>query len=63
MFLKIGKQPERKKIALLEPGSVFKDYDVHLVQSLLEKLEDLDSLTLNYWLTKLSTSFVVWNCL
>ena len=32
--------------------TVFKDYDVHRVQSLEEKLEDLDSLSLNYWLTK-----------
>ena len=31
---------------------MFKDYDVHRVQSLEEKLEDLDSLSLNYWLTK-----------
>ena len=29
-----------------------KGYDVHRVQSLEEKLEDLDSLSLNYWLTK-----------
>ena len=31
---------------------MFKEYDLHLVQSLEEKLEDLDSLSLNYWLTK-----------
>ena len=31
---------------------MFKDYDVYRVQSLEEKLEDLDSLSLNYWLTK-----------
>ena len=31
---------------------MFKDYDVHRVQSLEKKLEDLDSLSLNYWLTK-----------
>ena len=29
-----------------------KGYDVHRVQSPEEKLEDLDSLSLNYWLTK-----------
>ena len=33
-----------KKFRLLEPGSVFKGYDVHRVQSLEERLEDLDSL-------------------
>ena len=31
---------------------MFKDYDVHCVQSLEERLEDLDSLSLNFWLTK-----------
>ena len=40
------------KFCTLDAGSVFKDYDVHRVQSLEEKLEDLDSLSLNYWLTK-----------
>ena len=40
------------KFCTLDPGSMFKEYDVHCVQSLEEKLEDLDSLSLNYWLTK-----------
>ena len=40
------------RTCILDAGSVFKDYDVHRVQSLEEKLEDLDSLSLNYWLTK-----------
>ena len=31
---------------------MFKEYDLQRVQSLDEKLEDLDSLSLNYWLTK-----------
>ena len=41
-----------QKFCILDAGSVVKDYDVHRVQSLEEKLEDLDSLSLNYWLTK-----------
>ena len=41
-----------QKFCILDAGSVFKDYDVHRVQSLEEKLEDLDSLSLDYWLTK-----------
>ena len=41
-----------QKFCILGPGSMFKDYDLHRVQSLREKLEDLDSLSLNYWLTK-----------
>ena len=38
---------------ILDPGSLFKDYYLHRVRSLEEKLEDLRaSLSLNYWLTK-----------
>ena len=36
------------KFAVLESG-VFKDYDIH---SLKENLEGMDTLSLNYWLTK-----------
>ena len=50
-FLEIGKQFASKNCRLQLTGSVFKDYDVHHVQSLQEKMEDLDSLSLNYWLT------------
>ena len=50
------------KFCILEPGSMFKKYDLYRVQSLEEKLEDLDSLSLNYWLTRfVSASFLVWN--
>ena len=46
----------RAKFCILDPGGVFKDYDLHRVQSLEEKLEDLASLSLNYllnyWLPK-----------
>jgi len=41
-----------QKFPFLDPGSVFKDYDIHRVQSLEEKLEDLDGLSLKYWVTK-----------
>ena len=41
-----------QKICILDPGSVFIDYYLHRVRSLEEKLEDLASLSLNYWLTK-----------
>ena len=41
-----------QKFCILDPGSVFKDYYLHRVQSLEEKLEDLASLSLNYWLRK-----------
>ena len=52
-FSELGKQRASKNFeCILDPGSVFKDYDLDRVQSLEEKLEDLDSLFLNYWLTK-----------
>ena len=41
-----------QKFCILEAGSVFKDHDVHRVETLEEKLQDLDSLSLNYRLTK-----------
>ena len=41
-----------QKFCILDPGSVFKDYHLHRMQSHEEKLEDLASLSLNYWLTK-----------
>ena len=41
-----------QKFCILDVGRVFKVYDVNCVLSLEEKLEDLDSLSLNYWLTK-----------
>ena len=40
------------KFCILDPGSMFKEYDLHCVQSLEEQLKELDSLSLNYWLTK-----------
>ena len=44
-----------QKFPSVDPGIVFKHYNVHRVQILQEKIkmEDLDSLSLlNYWLTK-----------
>ena len=41
-----------QKLCILYVGSVFKVYDVHCALSLEEKLKDLDSLSLNYCLTK-----------
>ena len=39
-----------QKFPSADPGSMFKDYEVHRVQSLQEKMEDLDNLSLNCWL-------------
>ena len=48
-----------QKFCTLDPGSVFKDYYFHRVRSLEEKLEDLASLSLNYWLTNSSTKLLI----
>jgi len=36
----------------LEAGSIFKDYDFHLVCSVQDNLEDMDALSFNCWLAK-----------
>lgn len=36
----------------LEVGSVFKDYDFHLVCSVEDNLEHMDTLFFNYWLAR-----------
>ena len=41
---------------------MFKGYDLHCVQSLEEKLEDLDSLSLNYLLSKFVQKVANKNC-
>ena len=43
-FSELGKQCASKHSVFFGPGSVFKDYDLHRVQSLEERLEDLASL-------------------
>ena len=51
-FFRTCQAAHEQKFCILDAGSVFKDYDVHRLQSLEERLEDLDSLSLNFWLTK-----------
>lgn len=40
------------KVATLEPGGVFKEYALHIVQSLEIPLFQMDAISVNYWLTK-----------
>ena len=47
-----GKQSASQTFWTLDPESMFKEYGLQRVQSLEEKLEDLDSLSLFYWPTK-----------
>ena len=39
----------KQKLCILDPGSVFKEYYLHHMRSLEEKLKDLASLSLNSW--------------
>ena len=40
------------KVPVLDPGGVFKDYDLHKVATLSTGIEGMDALSLNYWLSK-----------
>ena len=40
------------KVATLEPGALFKNYDLYKVQFLENPLLEMDALSLNYWLAK-----------
>lgn len=50
-FMKWGKG-RFPKVPTLEPGGLFKEYDLHKVQSLEIPLVQMDALSVNYWLTK-----------
>ena len=52
-FSKNGMQRVRTvKVATLEPGGLFKDYDIHKVESLEVSPVEMDAVSFNYWLTK-----------
>lgn len=40
---------------VLDCGGVFKDYEWNKVKPLSEKIEEMDAVTLNYWLSKFVT--------
>ena len=40
------------KAPVLDPGGLFKGYDLHKVAQLSTSIEDMDVVTLNYWLSK-----------
>ena len=40
------------KVPILEPGGLFKDYELHKVNPVSCEIEDMNAITLNYWLTK-----------
>ena len=45
-------QQREMKVLILEPGGLFKDYELHKVNPVSCEIEDMDAITLNYWLTK-----------
>ena len=40
------------KVPILDPGGLFKDYELHKVNPVSCEIEDMDAIFLNYWLTK-----------
>ena len=49
-------QISRSVIApVLDPGGLFKGYDLHKGAQLSSSIEELDAVTLNYWLSKFET--------
>ena len=45
-------QQREMKVPILEPGGLFKDYELHKVNPVSSEMEDMDAITLNYWFTK-----------
>ena len=40
------------KVPILDPGGLFKDYELHKVNPVSCEIEDMDAISLSYWLTK-----------
>ena len=40
------------KVPILDPGGFFKDYELHKVNPVSCEIEDMDVISLSYWLTK-----------
>ena len=40
------------KVPVLDPGGLFKDYDLHKVATVSTDIEEMDALSLNYWFSK-----------
>ena len=45
-------QQRDKKVPTLDPGGLFKDYELHKVNPVSCEVEDMDAISLNYWLAK-----------
>ena len=51
LFREWQKQREMK-VPILDPGGLFKDYELHKVTPVSCEIEDMDAISLNYWLAK-----------
>ena len=51
LFREWQKQREMK-VPILNPGGLFKDYELHKVTPVSCEIEGMDAISLNYWLTK-----------
>ena len=40
------------KVPILDPGGLFNDYELNKVNPVSCEIEDMDAISLNYWLTK-----------
>ena len=40
------------QVGVQDSGGMFKDYDLHTVMSLSARIEEMDALSLHYWLSK-----------
>ena len=40
------------KVPVLDPGGLFKDYDLHKVATVSTGIEEMDAFSLNYWSSK-----------
>ena len=45
-------QQREMKVPILDPGGLFKDYELQKVTVVSCEIEDMDAISLNYWLTK-----------
>ena len=45
-------QQREMKVPILDPGGLFKDYELHKVTPVSCEIEDMDATSLDYWLTK-----------
>ena len=45
-------QQREMKVLILDPSALFKDYELHKVTPVSCEIEDMDAISLNYWLTK-----------